>query len=75
LHSLTAEKYNFQRFFEAFIRVISVGYQDHAVVLTAYGKKLNIDVILTGNFGTGGQEAAMDIVNEFKTRLSKKIGL
>ena len=37
------------------------------------GKRLNIDVFVTGNFGTGGQEAAMKIIDDFKTKLLERI--
>jgi|GEM_PF-3004105 len=38
------------------------------------GKRLDINVIVTGNFGTGGQEAAMKIIDDFKTKLLERIG-
>lgn len=38
------------------------------------GKKLGIGVLVAGNFGTGGQEAAMKLVNDFKTKLLSRIG-
>lgn len=38
------------------------------------GKKLGILVMLVGNFGTGGQEAATRLVEDFKAELLKKIG-
>lgn len=38
------------------------------------GKKLGIRVMLGGNFGTGGQEAATRLVEDFKAGLLKKIG-
>ena len=38
------------------------------------GKRLDIDIFLTGNFGTGGQEEATKIVNNFKEKLLEKIG-
>ena len=37
------------------------------------GKKLGIRVVLGGNFGTGGQEAATRLVEDFKAELLKKI--
>ena len=37
------------------------------------GKRLDIDVFVTGNFGTGGQEAAMKIIDDFKTKLLERI--
>ena len=37
-------------------------------------KKLGIDVWLMGNFGTGGQEAATNLVGDFKAKLLQKIG-
>jgi len=38
------------------------------------GKKLGIHVHLMGNFGTGGQEAATRLVEDFRAKLLKKIG-
>ena len=38
------------------------------------GKRLDIDVFVMGNFGTGGQEAAMKLVNDFKAKLLERIG-
>ena len=38
------------------------------------GKRLDINVVVTGNFGTGGQEAAMKIIDDFKTKLLERIG-
>ena len=37
------------------------------------GKRLDINVIVTGNCGTGGQEAAMKIIDDFKTKLLERI--
>lgn len=37
------------------------------------GKKLDIEVFVVGNFGTGGQEAAMKLINDFKAKLLEKI--
>lgn len=39
------------------------------------GKKLSINIYLQGNFGTGGQEAAMSLLGNFKSKLLEKIGL
>ena len=38
------------------------------------GKRLDLDVTVFGNFGTGGQEAAMKLVNDFKAKLLENIG-
>lgn len=38
------------------------------------GKKLGIHVHLMGNFGTGGQEAATRLVEDFRAKLLEKIG-
>ncbi|MDE2179459.1 MAG: hypothetical protein KGJ40_01230 [candidate division NC10 bacterium] len=38
------------------------------------GKKLGINVSLMGNFGTGDQEAATNLVGDFKAKLLQKIG-
>lgn len=37
------------------------------------GKKLDIEVFVLGNFGTGGQEAAMKLIKDFKAKLLEKI--
>jgi CHAT domain-containing protein/Tfp pilus assembly protein PilF len=38
------------------------------------GRRLEIYVSVRGNFGAGGQEAANRLINEFKTKLSERIG-
>lgn len=38
------------------------------------GKKFDINVIVIGNFGNGTQEAAEQRVNDFKARLSERLG-
>ena len=45
-----------------------------SVSLGEGGKKLDIGVSLMGNFGTGGQEAATNLVGDFKAKLLQKIG-
>jgi hypothetical protein len=37
------------------------------------GTKLDIDVFVSGNFGTGSQEAATQLVNDFKARLLEAV--
>lgn len=37
------------------------------------GKKLDIDAFVHGNFGTGGQEEATRLVNDFKAKLIDRI--
>ena len=37
------------------------------------GKKLEIRVLVMGNFGTGGQEAADKLVADFKARLAERL--
>lgn len=37
------------------------------------GKTLDINVYLFGNLGSGGQEAANKILEEFKSRLSNRL--
>lgn len=39
------------------------------------GKKLDIQVFTTGNFGTGGREASEKLVNDFKSRLRERLGM
>ncbi len=39
------------------------------------GKKFDINVIVIGNFGNGSQEAAEKRVNDFKARLSERLGV
>ncbi len=38
------------------------------------GRRLDIDVFVIGNFGTGGQKAAMKLVKDFEAKLLEKIG-
>mgnify|MGYP001610262669 CR=1 FL=1 len=38
------------------------------------GRKLAVQVHVTGNFGTGGQEGAASLVGDFKAKLLQKIG-
>jgi hypothetical protein len=38
------------------------------------GKKLSMSILLIGNFGEGGQEAAVRRLEEFKAKLLEKIG-
>ncbi len=38
------------------------------------GKKLDVDIWLMGNFGTGGQDEAEGLLKEFRIRLLQKIG-
>jgi len=41
--------------------------------ITDGGKRLEIGVLVMGNFGTGGQEAADKLVADFKTRLAERL--
>lgn len=50
----------------------------NAIIITVHskeeGKRLEYVVSVSGNFGTGGQEQAMKVINEFKAKLLEKVG-
>jgi hypothetical protein len=43
------------------------------IFLKDRGEKLDIEVFVSGNFGTGGGESAMELINDFKAKLLEKI--
>jgi len=51
-----------------------INQSDLTIMLGNNGASLDINIMVMGNFGAGGQEAAMTILNDFITRLSQKIG-
>lgn len=55
---------------------VMIGKITHAtltIISVDNGTKLNIRVMLMGNFGTGGQDAAIQLINDFKAKLLEKI--
>lgn len=51
-----------------------ISHVDLSIMSREGGRILDVQVMASGNFDTGGQEAAMKILNDFKENLSKKIG-
>lgn len=50
-----------------------ISYATLSVFVIDAGRKLDISVNAAGNFGSGGQEQAMSLVNDFKVRLVEKL--
>ena len=62
----------------AFATTVLIGKMNNSnlkVTIQDGGKKLDIWLFIMGNFGTGGQEAAEKLVNDFKTRLRERLGM
>ena len=51
----------------------SVSGSSLTITIQEGGKKLDISVSTYGNFGSGGQEAATKIMDDFKSRLLQRL--
>lgn len=56
-----------------FIGIGKASTSDLTIATSEGGKKLDIQVLVTGNFGTGGQKAADKLVNAFKAKLKERL--
>ena len=54
------------------VMVGKIQHADIALRLENGGRAVDITVLTMGNFDTGGQEAAIAIIDSFKTRLAQK---
>jgi len=52
-----------------------VNKSDLMISIKEGGKKLDIQVSVFGNFGAGGQDAATDLINNFKSKLKEQLAL
>lgn len=52
-----------------------VNKSDLMISIKEGGKKLDIQVSVLGNFGAGGQDAATDLINNFKSKLKEQLAL
>ncbi len=53
---------------------VMVGKSNYSkICITKEGDMLKLEVLVAGNFGTGGQQEAVTILGEFKKRLMKRL--
>lgn len=60
------------------VEILGIGKMNHSnlqITTQDGGKKLNIAVYVSGNFGTGGQDAATKLMTDFKIKLAERLAV